>query len=256
MTLIWRTITMTLRTDGIVIREQSTGEQDRLITILTQKHGIVKGFVNGARNPKNKNVAATDLLCYSDFYIEKNKRDVYVIKEATSKHIFFALRENITLLSLAQYFAQLSFELAPREEEASEFLSLLLNRLYLLSQNKKSIGLIKAATELRMLSLSGYMPNLVACSGCGCYENERMFFSCNTGMLFCPDCLGMEKTTEITMSVLSAMRHICFCEKEKVFSFNLSDESVALLCDVTENYVKKITNGKYKTLDFYKMMSE
>ena len=45
---------MILRTDGIVIREQSTGEQDRLITILTREHGIGKGFVNGARNPKNK----------------------------------------------------------------------------------------------------------------------------------------------------------------------------------------------------------
>ena len=247
---------MTLRTSGIVIREQSTGEQDRLITILTQKHGIVRGFVNGARNPKNKNVGATDLLCYSDFYIEKNKRDIYVIKEATAKHVFFSLRENITLLSLAQYFAQLSYELAPREEDSSEFLSLLLNSLYLLSEKRKSISLIKAVTELRMLCISGYMPNLVACSNCGCYENERMFFSCNTGMLFCPDCLTAEKTTEISMGVLSAMRHICFSEKEKIFSFSLSEDSLILLGDVTESYVKKTTNGKFKTLDFYKMMSE
>ena len=58
---------MILRTDGIVIREQMTGEQDRLITILTRENGIIKGFVNGGRNPKNKNVAATGLLCYSDF---------------------------------------------------------------------------------------------------------------------------------------------------------------------------------------------
>lgn len=247
---------MTLRTDGIVIREQSTGEQDRLITILTRKHGVIKGFVNGARNPKNKNVGATDLLCYSDFYIEKNKRDIYVIKEATAKHVFFSLRENITLLSLAQYFAQLSFELAPREEDSSEFLSLLLNSLYLLSKNQKDIRLIKASTELRMLSLSGYMPNIVACCRCGCYENERMFFSCNTGLLFCPDCLTTEKTNEISSSVLSAMRHICFCEKERVFSFILSDDSLSVLCDTTENYLKKTTHGKYKTLDFYKMMSE
>lgn len=247
---------MTLKTDGIVIREQSTGEQDRLITILTREHGIVKGFVNGARNPKNKNVGATDLLCYSDFYIEKNKKDVYVIKEATAKHVFFSLRENITLLSLAQYFAQLTFELAPREENSSEFLSLLLNSLYLLGKSSKNISLIKAVTELRMLCISGYMPNLVGCCNCGCFENEKMFFSCNSGRLFCPDCLPTEKTSEINMSVLTAMRHISFSEKEKIFSFSLSHDSLNMLCDITERYLKNNTHGKYKTLEFYKMMSE
>ncbi len=247
---------MTLRTDGIVIREQSTGEQDRLITILTQKHGIIKGFVNGARNPKNKNVGATDLLCYSDFYIEKNKRDVFVIREATAKHVFFSLRENITLLSLAQYFAQLCYELAPREEDSSEFLSVMLNSLYLLSKGQKNVKLIKAVTEMRMLCLSGYMPNIVACCKCGQYESEKMFFSCNTGMLYCPDCLMAEKTTEINLSVLSALRHICLAENHKIFSFNLSDDSLMCLYEITESYLLKTTNRKYKTLEFYKMMSE
>ena len=153
---------MVIRTDGIVIREQMTGEQDRLVTLLTRENGIIKGFVNGGRNPKNKNVAATGLLCYSDFSIEKTKRDVYVIKEATAKDVFFSLRENIVSLSLAQYFAELTYELAPREENSSEFLSLLLNAVFLITKGKKNPKLIKAATELRMLCLSGYMPNLVS----------------------------------------------------------------------------------------------
>ena len=66
---------MTFMTDGIIIREQTTGEQDRLVTILTRSKGVIKGFVNGGRNPKNKNVSSTGLLCYSDFTIEKTKKD-------------------------------------------------------------------------------------------------------------------------------------------------------------------------------------
>ena len=128
---------MTFRTDGIVIREQMSGEQDRLVTVLTREKGVIKAFVNGARNPKSKNVAATGLLCYSDFSIEKTKKDVYVIKEATAKEVFFSLRENIINLSLAQYFAELTYELGPREEDSSEFLSLILNAVYLVAQNKK-----------------------------------------------------------------------------------------------------------------------
>ena len=80
---------MTLRTDGIVIREQTTGEQDRLITVLTRENGVIRAFVNGGRNPKNKNVSSTGLLCYSDFSVEKTKKDIYIIKRQPQKRFSF-----------------------------------------------------------------------------------------------------------------------------------------------------------------------
>lgn len=246
---------MTLRTDGIVIREQTTGEQDRLVTLLTREKGIIKGFVNGGRNPKSKNVAATGLLCYSDFSIDKTKKDVYVIKEATAKEVFFSLRENIVALSLAQYFAELTYELAPREENSSEFLSLLLNSVYLVTKSKKNFALIKSVTELRMLCLSGYMPSLVSCVNCGQYESENMYFDLNSGELFCEECYLRSSLEKLPLSVASAMRFICFSEPQKIFSFSLPKEDMETLSWITERYLRNITNRKYKTLDFYKMMT-
>ena len=246
---------MILRTDGIVIREQNVGEQDRLITILTKEKGIIKGFVNGGRNPKNKNVAATGLLCYSDFSIEKTNRDAFVIKEATSKNVFFSLRENIISLSLAQYFAELTYELAPREEDSSEFLSLLLNAVFLISKGTKDLRLIKAVTELRMLSISGYMPSLVACATCSRYESERMYFDLNSGELFCEECNLNNSLQKLSLTTVSAMRHICFSEPQKIFSFTIPEEDLSDLSFVAEIYLRNITGRKYKTLDFYKMMT-
>ena len=72
---------MSIKTDGIILRETMTGEQDRLVTVLTRSNGVIKAFVNGARNPKNKNVSSTGLLCYSDFVIHKSQKGVYVIKQ-------------------------------------------------------------------------------------------------------------------------------------------------------------------------------
>lgn len=246
---------MILRTDGIVIREQTTGEQDRLVTILTREKGIIKGFVNGGRNPKNKNVAATGLLCYSDFSIEKTKRDIFVVKEATAKEVFFSLRENIVTLSLAQYFAELTYELGPREENSSEFLSLLLNAIFLVTQGKKDMRLIKSVAELRMLSLSGYMPSLVACASCGNYESENMYFDMNSGELFCEECNLKNSLQKLSLTTVSAMRYICFSEPQKIFSFTIPEEDLSDLSFVTEIYLRNITMRKYKTLDFYKMMT-
>ncbi len=247
---------MITRTDGIVIREQNTGEQDRLITILTKEKGVIKAFVNGGRNPKNKNVSSTGLLCYSDFSVDKTKKDVYFIKEATSKKVFFSLRQDITVLSLAQYLAELAYELAPREEEAGEFLPLILNSLHLLSQGNKDRTLIKAVAELRMLTLSGYMPQLVGCKKCGVYESEAMYLDVLTGELFCENCRSASRLYEISASTVRAMRHICLSEPSKIFSFSLPAESLYALAEACEKYLLNITNRRFKTLSFYKTMTE
>ncbi len=246
---------MTLRTDGIVIREQTTGEQDRLVTVLTREKGVIRAFVNGGRNPKSKNVASTGLLCYSDFSVEKTKKDIYIIKEATAKELFFSLRENIVRLSLAQYFAELTYELAPREEESGEFLSLILNSIHLIAEGKKSLSLIKAATEMRMLCLSGYMPDIVSCCDCGQYESEKMSFDILTGELRCENCLRGKQDRTVALGVIHAMRHICLSPQNKIYSFKLTDEAMEDLCYLSERYLKNVTMRKYKTLDFYKSMS-
>lgn len=246
---------MTIKTDGIVIKEKTTGERDRLVTLLTRENGVIRAFVNGARSPKSKNGAATGLLCYSDFLIEQKENGVYIVKEASAKEVFFSLREDIVSLSLAQYFAELAAELSVREENADEFLRLLLNAIYFVAEKKKENDLIKAAAELRFLSLAGYMPSIVACSGCGKYESKTMRFSVSSGRLYCEECLPSEKTVELPLSVVTAMRHICLSEANKVFSFTLSKPSLSLLCDVSERYLKNVTMRGYKTLDFYKAMT-
>ncbi|MBQ7005761.1 MAG: DNA repair protein RecO [Clostridia bacterium] len=247
---------MTMRTDGIVIREQNTGDQDRLITVLTKEKGIIKAFVNGGRNPKNKNVSSTGLLCYSDFSVEKTKKDVCFIKEATSKKVFFSLRQDITVLSLAQYLAELVYELAPREEEAGEFLPLMLNSLHLLSKGEKDRGLIKTVAELRMLSLSGYMPQLVSCKKCGVFESEKMYLDILTGELFCENCRTAGRLYEMNAGMVRAMRHICLSEPSKIFSFSLPEPSLVALGEISEKYLLGITNRRFKTLSFYKTMTE
>lgn len=247
---------MNIKTDGIILRETMTGEQDRLVTILTRSNGVIKAFVNGARNPKNKNVSSTGLLCYSDFFINKTQKGVYIVREATAKEMFFSLRDDITNLSLAQYFAELTYELAPREEDSSDFLSLILNSLYLLSTGKRSRKIIKSVIELRMLSMAGYMPEIAYCQNCGAFESDVMYFSVYTGELYCQLCKGTQKLARLSIGTVTAMRHICLSDSDKIFNFRLPDDGLNDLSAVTEKYLKNITSRKYKTLEFYKTMAD
>ena len=145
---------MKTTTKGIVIREQTVGESDRLVTLLTADFGIVKAFVRRANNIKNKNISSTSLFAYADFSLYKGK-DAYVIDNASPIEVFFNLRSDIERLSLAQYFAQLTYYLGAQEQPSAEMLRLILNALHLLCKGDRNLKIVKSAFELRMLCLGG-----------------------------------------------------------------------------------------------------
>lgn len=44
---------MKFRTEGLIIKEQNIGEQDKLVFALTKSNGVIRAFVKGAKNIKN-----------------------------------------------------------------------------------------------------------------------------------------------------------------------------------------------------------
>ncbi|MBR3553989.1 MAG: DNA repair protein RecO [Clostridia bacterium] len=246
---------MMIQTSGIVIRESPVNEHDKVITLLTRDYGVIRAFANGARLPKHKIAAASCLLTFSNFSLNKNEKSVFTVREATVNEVFFDLRKSVPDLALAQYFAELSLTLAPREEVAKDFLRLLLNALALLCKNQKPHLLLKPTVELRMLSLAGYMPSLVACDGCGAYLTEEMRFCPGSGRLFCSACTPNARFVPVHGSVVTAMRHICFSPPEKVFAFRLTSErAMKELAEASERYVLQIVPERLMTLDFYKVL--
>lgn len=245
---------MRLNTDGLVIREQNIGEADRRVTLLTRDYGIVHAFARGARRIKSNTLTATQLLSYSRFSIFQG-RESYIIDEAEPIEVFFSLRGDMENLSLALYFAQLMAELAPELDEAAPYLRLILNALHLLASGKRPALQLKAIFELRLLSIAGYMPNLIACETCGSFESDPMFFNVGHGSLYCAGCRPKAAHDTLSMGVVTAMRHIVFSDFDKVFRFTLPNDSVRQLAGISERYLLAQTQRGFQTLDFYHQVS-
>ena len=247
---------MQIKTDGIVIREQTIGESDRLITILTRSEGVIKAFARKAKSLRDSKNSSTGLLSYSRFDIFKGK-DKYIVDNSEPIEIFFGLRNDISRLSLAQYFCELAALLVPAETDSEEYLRLVLNSLYFLSKNSKPELMLKAVTELRMMAISGYMPDLVGCKGCGAFEHEKFFFLPDSGIILCGNCYqrGDAPAAEIDMTVLTAMRHICYAEFSKLYAFSIDERACKVLSSVTEIYTVRTMGHKINTLEFYKSIS-
>ena len=239
---------------GLVIREQSVGEYDRLITVLTAKYGLVKAFCRGAKKAKSKKLSATALLTYSEFTFNKTK-DAFTVDEAEVKEVFFELRQDVTKMALAQYLCELAYEFCEEDYESEEILRLFLNSLYLLKSDKKIPPFIKAVTEFRLMSLSGYMPQLVGCDNCGEYETTVMGFDKESGKIYCEKC-SPQYAFKIPSSVVKSMRYVALSDFEKIFSFSVSDDNLKIFEYLTEDYLLNKTQRKFKTLDFYNVIKE
>ena len=243
-------------TEALVIKEMSVGENDRLVTLFTRDYGIIRAFAAGAKSIKSKKGTATSLLTYGSFTILK-KKETYKIYEATPVHLFFGVGSEIDVLSLAQYFCELCGVLVASGIPDGEFLRLILNSLHFLTKEKRYTPLIKAITELRAAALAGYMPNLVACDGCGKFEDDIMYFDVRDGKLLCAECKSQTGgLIPLDRTILSAMRHIVYSEFSRLYSFTVPEESADKLSEITGKYITVQTDHRFAALDFYNTVKE
>lgn len=138
-----------------------------------------------------------------------------------------------------------------------EFLRLILNSLHFLTKEKRYPPLIKAITELRAAALAGYMPNLVACGGCGKFEDDIMYFDVRDGKLLCAECKSQTGgLIPLDRTILSAMRHIVYSEFSRLYSFTVPEESADKLSEITGKYITVQTDHRFAALDFYNTVKE
>lgn len=243
---------MSIVTDALVLKVSDVGESDRVVTLLTADYGVIRAFANRAKKINGKMQSATQTLCYGEYSIYSGK-DCYIIDSATAKEVFFDLRNDIVLLSLGQYFCSLAIELIPEGEPAPESLRVILNSLSFLQSGKRSPSFLKAVTELKLISLAGFAPDLSVCRVCGKNPVGEVRFSPKSGRFACKSCSGEGEV--ITAGVLTAMRHIVANPVNRIYSFSLTPYDEKLLENISEKYFLSRTEKSFKTLNFYKTVS-
>ena len=246
---------MRTNTDGLILKEQNIGEKDKLVTVLTRHNGLVRAFVRGAKSVNNRKNSSTGMFCFSKLCLYKTKES-YIIDEAEPIELFFELRDDLEKLALAQYFSELIITLVQEDEPAEEYLRLILNSLHFLAKGKMPAEQVKAITELRLICIAGYMPNLVACDRCGEYETDTMYFDVEDGLLYCENCMSNSMLFPLDIGLIKALRHIAFSDFEKIYSFKMEESALPDLSYITEKYLLSKLQRNFKTLEFYKEITK
>lgn len=245
---------MRLNTTGLVLRETAYKEADKILTVLTPDLGKRTVKARGCRRKTSRLLAASQLLVYSDMTLHQ-RGEYLTLGEAEVLSQFWSVREDIGLLALGAYFAEVTEAVAQEGEEAEELLALLLNSLYALDTLKKPPALVKAAFELRLMCLAGFEPLLDGCAVCGRPQPEDPRLNLTQGVLHCAGCrsqVGEGVSMPLPPAALAAARHIAMGNPKKLFSFTLDRDSLTRLGEMTEAFLMTQMERGFHTLDYYK----
>lgn len=238
---------MHITTNGIVLREVTYKESDKILTILTEENGKLTATARGCRKKGSLFSASSQQLIWSEFVLYEY-RGKWAVKEANLNREFH-IQHDFKRFSLACYMAQVTELLALEDLSQPPLLSLLLNCLHILEKQPEiPPPLVKAVFELRATCISGYEPILDSCSFCNSESPTSPQFNLQGGTIHCHRCGG--KSYPFTDSTLSALRYIANCPDKKIFSFTLSPTKA--LESICEAYLLTQLDHHFPSLDFYK----
>lgn len=237
-------------TCGLVLRETDTRDADKILTVLTPDRGKLAVIARGARRKGSRVAAACQLLAYSEMTLYEKGRWT-MLDAADTIELFDGLRQDLTALSLAAYFAELTE--AVSDGSGGDVLPLLLNALYALSALKKPPQLVKPAFQFRLMALAGYEPMADGCALCGAPQPENPMLDVVHGVVHCGKC--REKgglSLPLTASGLAALRYVLYGDPRRLYSFSLPPEGLRALNHAADAYVSAQLERSFRTLDYYK----
>lgn len=225
---------MLYRQGGIVIRSTDYGEGSKIITIYTETMGKIGVMARGAKKPRSRHGAVTQLFTYADFVFYKAGGQMGTLNHAETIDSHRRLREDLLLSAYASYLVELTDRLTADNEPDPFLFSQLRLALSALEEGKDA-QIITHLYEMKMLARAGYAPNLERCAVCG-GEPAEMTISFQLGGAVCPLCRsGDPEAVRLTEKAYKLLRLLAAADIGRIGQIDVKPE--------TKMQLKKVMRG-------------
>src|SRR5919108_4111192 len=151
---------------GIVLRSVKLGEADKIVTILTQGSGKIRGVAKGIRKTHSRFGARLEPFTHVSLMLYQG-RSLDTVTQAEIITPFRALRNDFDLITAADTMLEAVDRVAEEHERNVRLFLLLLSGLRALDDRPRDPAAVAESFLLKLLSLSGFHPSLTACAACG-----------------------------------------------------------------------------------------
>jgi DNA repair protein RecO (recombination protein O) len=198
--------------EAVVLRTYPLKEADLVVSFLTRDQGKLRGVAKRARRPKSPFGAGLERLSHVRMaYFQRETRELVNLDSCELIRSQFDLVSDYWASVALDYFAEVSEQMLPAAEPNEKFFRLLLAVLDDLRGAANGGRVWRAVTyfSLWAVRLSGWLPELHVCLGCGSLLDdaggevapERAFFGRGRAGLLCGPCRrlpGVGNTWELS----------------------------------------------------------
>lgn len=193
--------------EAVVLRTRKLAEADRIITLLTREHGVVRAVAKGVRRTSSKFGARLEPFTHVDLQLYEGRNLDTITQAVTRAPYGAAIGSDYERYTAASVMLETAERLVVEERQpALQQYLLLVGALRAMAAGEHKAGDILASFLLRSLAVAGYAPSFDGCARCGVL-GPHAFFHPSAGGVLCNDCRlpGSARPADDTIRLLGAL---------------------------------------------------
>ena len=175
--LQWETVVMRLYRDrAVVLRQHKLGEADRIVTLLTRDHGLVRAVAKGVRRTRSKFGARLEPFAHIDVQLHPG-RNLDIVTQVQAIDAFATdIVSDYGRYTCACAVLETAERLAGEERAPMPALHrLTVGALRAVADGSRPRELVLDAYLLRAMGIAGWAPALTECARCAAPGPHRAF---------------------------------------------------------------------------------
>ena len=241
------------KSDAISIRRIDYSETSQVVAFYTREFGKVSVLAKGSKRVKKGVSAAIDLLSHGELlFYPRTSPGLHVFSDFTVRESYTGLRTDLDRARAAFYFCELIGELCREEQANPAAFDLFARDLHALAAGG-DVRRTLFQFELRLLGLTGFLPQLARCSVCGGpLEKQREIpFDAGRGGAVCGKCRdGSAEPVLVSRGALSVMDALTRSDSVDPGRLRIPDSTAAEIRAALNAYISSILHRELRTAQY------
>ena len=222
------------KVEGIIIRTQDYGETHIIATLLTDRLGKIGVIARGAKKPKSRMSAVSQLFIHGQYLVRVGK-GLGVLEQGEVIESHRKIREDIFLTAYASYIAELTnILLDEKRQHYQVFQQFLMVFKGLIDQKDPLV--LTIIYELQLYNIAGFAPTLDTCQNCQ-QKDKISAFSIREAGVICQRCLAVDPNyIALNQRQLKLLQLFAEVDLGNIGNISVKEENKRLIQKILEQY--------------------
>lgn len=240
----------TYNDEGIVLRRVDYGEADRILTVLTRKHGKIGVIARSVRRSQSRLASRTDLFVRSHMQLARGRGELDVLTQA-EPIAAPAYASDPRRATCAALCAELTDRVLEDHHPDDEIYTLVVDALVACADAARDPRAAVVWFGRRMIDRLGYAPQLYDCAACEQRLGEQAArFSAAGGGLLCQRCSAHDPAAiECSVRVIKCLRVAAANDAALWARLQLDAATLSVLERVTEAELAQHLDRRLRSFD-------